>query len=68
MIERGIRPRCRVVAQFARRREPGGRMSWIRRTRVVLLMTRIAKRAIQRVVIVDVAIGTEPRRYCMHAC
>ena len=64
MIERCIAPLHRVVACLARSGEPGVR----HRTgcaREILLMTRYAERAVQRVVVVDVAIGALPRRHCV---
>jgi len=42
-------------------------VSWIRCARVVLLVARVAQRAIQRIVVVDMAIGTETRRHRVHA-
>lgn len=36
-------------------------MRWVSRASVVLLMTRVTKRAVQRVVVVDVAIRTQAR-------
>ena len=63
VIERGIRPDGRVVAEFASCRESGSRMGRIGCARVVLLMTRIAERAVQRVIVIDVAVGAEARRH-----
>ena len=47
MIERGIRPDIGVVTEFARRRESGRLVGRIIGTRVVLLMARVAERAVQ---------------------
>ena len=58
MVEGGVRPHRRVVTEFTRRRESGRGMGRIVRSRIILLMARVAQRAIQRIVVVDVAIGT----------
>ena len=63
VIERGIRPAGRVVAEFARGREARRRMGRIGSARVVLLVARVAERAVQRVIVVDVAVGAEARRH-----
>ena len=47
VVERGIRPDGGVVTEFARRRESGSLVRWIIRARVILLMARVAKRAVQ---------------------
>jgi Mg2+ and Co2+ transporter CorA len=47
VIKRGIGPVNRVVAGFARRRESSRCMRRVGRTRVVLLVTRVAQRAIE---------------------
>ena len=47
---------------FARGRESGGGVRRIGRSSVILLMARIAQRAVQRVVVIDVAIGAQARR------
>ena len=63
VIERGVRPNIGVVAEFARRRESSRLVGWIIRARVVFLMARVAECAVQRIVVVDVAIGALPRRH-----
>ncbi len=50
------------MAQFACRRKARRSVCRVRRTRVVLLMARVAQRAVQRIVVVDVTIGALPRR------
>ena len=62
VIKRGICPDSGVVAEFAGRRESGRCVRRVGGTRVVLLVARIARRAVERVVAVDVAIGTQARR------
>ena len=62
VIERGICPDGSVMAEFAGRRESGRRMRRISGSGVVLLVARIARRAVERVVAVDVAVGARPRR------
>jgi len=67
MVERGIGPDGCVMTDFARSGEARGGVRRVRRARVVLLMARVAKSAVQGIVVVDVAIGTEPRRHGMRA-
>ena len=67
MVEGGIRPHRRVVAQFTRGRETGRRMGRIVRARIVLLVARVAECVVQRVIVIDVAIGTLPRRNGMRS-
>ena len=68
MIEGGIGPRRGVVAGFARRRERCCDMVHRRRCVVVIgLMARYAGGTRQVVIVVDVAIGTSPRRHGVHA-
>lgn len=61
VVERGVCPDRRVVAKFALRRESRGLVGRIVRGSVVLLMAGVAERAVQRVVVVDVALGTDAR-------
>ena len=67
MIERRIRPDIGVVTEFTRRRESSRLVCRIIRAGVILLMARVAERAIQRIVVVDVAIGALARRYSVGA-
>ena len=67
VVKGGVRPDSRVVAQFTRGREARRRVRRIRRAGVILLMARVAQRAVQGVVVVDVAVGTQPRRHRMRA-
>ena len=68
MIKGGVGPDGRIVAQLARCRESSRGMGGIVCAGVVLLMARIAERAVQRVVVTDVAIGAKPRRDGVAAC
>lgn len=61
VVERGIGPDQRVMAQLALCREASGRMRRIGRARVIFLVTRVAGRTVQVVVVVYVAIGALPR-------
>ena len=63
VIKRRIRPINRVVTRFARRGEAGRPVRRVGRPSVILLMARIAQRAVQGIVVIDVAIGTGPRRH-----
>jgi len=63
VIKGGICPVNRVVAGFARRGESGGCVCRVSRSGVVLLVARVTKCAIQRIVVVDVTIGTGAWRY-----
>jgi len=67
VIERGICPDRRVVAQLASRWESGGGVGRTRRAGIVLLVARVTQSAVQGVVVVDVAIGAEPRRHRVRA-
>ena len=67
VIKRGIEPGARAVALIASRREIRRHVIRIRRSLVVLLVARIARRARQVVVVVDVAIRALPRRHDMHS-
>ena len=63
VIERGVGPHSRVVTDLARCREPSRRMCGIIRRSVFLLMARVAERAVQRVVAVDVTVAADSRRH-----
>ena len=63
VIERRIRPINRVVTGFARSRESSRGVCGISGSGVILLVAGIAQRAVQRIVVVHVAIGTGPRRH-----
>jgi hypothetical protein len=63
VIESGIRPSGRIVAEFARGRETRCSVYRIIRTRVVFLVAGVAQRCVQRVIVVDVAIGALARRH-----
>ena len=53
------------MAQLTRGRKTSGCMSWICRSRVVLLMARVAESCVQRVVVVRVTVTALPRRHRM---
>ena len=65
MIKGGVCPVDRVVARFARRGESGRGVCRVGGSRVVLLVAGIAQSAIQRVIVVDVAIGAAARWHRM---
>src|SRR5579872_940938 len=65
VVEGAIRPSGGVVTQFACSREAGSDVIGICRPGVVLLVTGVAERAVQSVVVVDVAIRTQARRHGM---
>ena len=67
VIEGGVGPDRGVVAEFTSGGESGRGMDGIVRVRVVPLMTRVAERAVQRIVAADVAIGALTRRDCVGA-
>ena len=67
MIEGGICPNSRVMAEFTSCRESGSRVRRIGGTRVILLVARIACCAVERVVAVDVTIGAQARRNRMRS-
>ena len=62
VIERGICPDSRVMAEFTSCRESSSRVRRIGCTGVILLVARIARSAVERVVAVDVAVGAQARR------
>ena len=55
------------MTDLAGRGESRRRMGWIVRAGVVFLVARVAQDAIQGIVVVDVAIATEPRRHSVRA-
>ena len=61
VIKGGVCPVDRVVTGFASRGEPSRRVRRVGGSRVIALMARVAERAIQRIVVVDVTIGTQAR-------
>lgn len=65
VIECGIGPDRRVVAQLTCGRETCGRVSGIVGARVIRLVTRVAQSAVQRIVIVLMAITALPRWHRM---
>ena len=68
VIERGVRPHIGVMAEFARGREARGLVRRAIGTLVVLLVTRVAKRSVQRIVIVGMAIAAKARRDSVRPC
>lgn len=62
VVKRGIGPYGRVVAQFTCCRETSGRVSRIVRSGIIRLVARVAQGAIERIVVVLVAIGAQTRR------
>ena len=65
VVEGGIRPDQRVMAQLALCREASCRVRRIGRARVIFLVTRVAGGTVQVVVVVYVAIGALPRWNCV---
>ena len=63
VIKRRVCPIKRVVARFARRGEASRCVSRVGCSSVIFLVARVAQSAIQRVVVVDVAVSTSPRRH-----
>ena len=63
VVESGVRPDRRVMAKFARSREASRSMGRIGCAGIILLMARVAQRGVQRIVVIDVAIGALPWRY-----
>jgi len=63
VVEGGVRPDCRVVTQLTRGRESRRSMGGVVSARVILLMARIAQRAVQRVIAVHMAIDALARRH-----
>ena len=66
VIESRVGPDGRVVTQLAGSWESRSRVRRIRRARVVRLVARIAERAVERIVVVLVAVGAGSRRN--HVC
>ena len=62
VIKGGVCPDSSVVAEFASCRETGRSVGRIGGACVVLLMARVAECAVQRVVVVHVAVGAQARR------
>ena len=67
VIKDRVGPDVCVVAHFASCGEPGRPVGRIGRAGVILLMTRVAQRAVQRVVVVDVAVSADARRYSVRS-
>jgi len=65
VVKGGIGPYRRVMAQFTRGRETSGCVSRIVRSGIIRLMARVAQSAIERIVVVLVAITALPRRHRM---
>jgi len=65
VIKGGICPVNRVVAGFACRGESSRGVCGVGGPRVVLLVARVTKCAIQRIVVVDMAIGAGTGRDCV---
>ena len=63
VIKGRVGPEIGVVAHVASCGEAGRHVGRIGRAAVILLMTRVAHRAVQRVVVVGVAVGADARRY-----
>jgi len=63
VIESRIGPHGCIVADFASGGKSSRRVRRIVCAGIVFLMARIAQRAVQRVVIADVAVGANPRRH-----
>ncbi len=67
VVERRIQPRRGAVARTARLREVRRNMARVIRALIILQMARHASRAVQRVVVVDVAVGALARRNRVHS-
>ena len=63
VIKRRVCPIERVVARFARRGEASRCVSRVGGSRVIFLVAGVAQSAVQRVVVVDMAISASPRRH-----
>ena len=63
VIERGVGPDARVMTDLAGGGETRRSMRRIVGAGVILLMARIAQNAVQGIVVVDMAISTQPRRH-----
>ena len=67
VIEVGIRPFDRVMAELAGLREPGGDVIRIVRVFVIGQVAGYARRVVQLVIVVYVAVGTGARRHGMRS-
>lgn len=65
VVKRGIGPYGRVVTKFTCGRETGGRVSWIVRSGIIRLVARVTQSAIERIVVVLVAITAQAWRHRM---
>ena len=65
VVKRGIGPYGRVVTKFTGGRETSGRVGWIVRSGIIRLVARVTQSAIQRIVVVLVAITAQARRHRM---
>jgi len=63
VVEGGVGPRGSVVTKLARGGESCRGVRRIGGATVILLVARIAERAVQRIVVVDVAVGAGARRH-----
>ena len=63
VVEGRIRPRSRVVALLTGLRESGGHMVGIGGSLIILQVAGNAGRAGEVVIVVDVAVGAQPRRH-----
>jgi len=63
VIEGGICPDSRIVAEFACSWESGCTVRGIVRARIVVLVARVAQGTVQRIVIVHMAVRALPRRH-----
>lgn len=63
MVECRIRPHRGVVAKFAGGRKTCGRVRRVGRSGVILLMARVTERAVQGIIVVNVAIDALSRRH-----
>ena len=67
VVERRVGPHDCVMADLARSGESSGRMRRIVGARIIFLMARVAEDAVQRVVVVNVAIAALARRHGMRS-
>ena len=67
VVERSVQPGGSAVALIASLRKIQGRVTWIRRSLVVLQVTGHAGRAAEVVIIVHVTVSALARRHSVHA-